>query len=56
MVEIEGFGESSIDLGVRLRGPTQKLFALRYEANAAIYAALAEAAISVPFPQRVVEC
>jgi small conductance mechanosensitive channel len=54
LVGIEAFGDSSIDLGVRFWGPTQKLFAMRYEANALIFAALKEAQIHVPFPQREV--
>jgi small conductance mechanosensitive channel len=54
VVGIDRFGDSSVDLGIRFWGPTQKLFQLRYRANSLIHAALAEAHITIPFPQREV--
>jgi small conductance mechanosensitive channel len=54
VVGIDRFGDNSIDLGIRFWGPTQKLFQLRYRANSLIHAALAEANITIPFPQREV--
>jgi len=54
VVGIDRFGDNSIDLGIRFWGPTQQLFQLRYRANSLIHAALAEADITIPFPQREV--
>ncbi len=50
-----GFGESSLDFDVRvfLPGPEQ-IMQVRHDLNVAINAALREAGIEIPFPQRVV--
>lgn len=50
-----GFGESSLDFEVRvfLAGPEQ-IMEVRHDLNVAINAALSEAGIDIPFPQRVV--
>jgi small-conductance mechanosensitive channel len=50
-----GFGESSLDFDLRvfLAGPEQ-VMQVRHDLNVAIDAALREAGIEIPFPQRVV--
>jgi len=52
LVGIEAFGESSIDLGLRYWVPTKKYFQTLYRTNLAVHKALAEAGITIPFPQR----
>lgn len=52
LVGIEAFGESSIDLGLRYWVPTKKYFQTMYQVNLAVHQALAEAGITIPFPQR----
>ncbi len=51
-VGIEGFGDSSIDIGYRYWVPTKQLHTTRYDANLAVWKALRRAGISIPFPQR----
>jgi small conductance mechanosensitive channel len=51
-VGIEAFGDSSIDLGMRYWVPTKKYFQTLYLGNMAVHKALAEANITIPFPQR----
>lgn len=53
-VGIHRFGDSSIDLGIRLWARTERLFEVRYQSNLAIYNALEAAGIPIPFPQREV--
>lgn len=53
-VGIEGFGDSSINIGIRIWLPTQHYFALQYEANRRIFAALQEDGVVIPFPQQEV--
>lgn len=52
LIGIHGFGESSIDIGIRLWGLTERLYECRYAANLAIHKSLADAGIDIPFPQR----
>jgi small conductance mechanosensitive channel len=54
LVGIEAFGDSSIDIGVRFFAPTEKHFETIYIANLAIYDALKQNGIEIPFPQREV--
>lgn len=54
LVGIEDFADSSINIGIRFWAPTRHYFETRYRANAAIFAALQEAGITIPFPQREV--
>lgn len=54
LVGIEDFADSSINIGIRFWAPTTDYFETRYRANAAIYAALQQAGITIPFPQREV--
>ena len=51
-VGIDGFGDSSIDIGMRYWAPTESLFETKYKANQAIFKALADHNIDIPFPQR----
>jgi small conductance mechanosensitive channel len=54
LIGIDNYGDSSINFGVRFWAPTQAHFQTRYAANLAIFEALAQAGISIPFPQREV--
>lgn len=54
VIGIEAFGDSSINIGVRFLAPTAKHFETLYAANLAIYDALKNAGIEIPFPQREV--
>lgn len=51
-IGIENFGDSSIDIGMRYWVPTQSLFATKYRVNKAVFKALEENNIEIPFPQR----
>lgn len=53
-VGIDNFGDSTVNLAVRLWAPTDQHFRIRYRANGAIYAALKQASIEIAFPQREV--
>jgi small conductance mechanosensitive channel len=53
-VGIDTFGDSNINIAVRLWAPTDKHFQIRFRANSAIYQALKEANIEIAFPQREV--
>ena len=49
-VGIEDFADSCITLGIRFWAPTSHYFETRYRANAAIFAVLRAADITIPFP------
>ena len=51
-VGIQEFADSSINIGYRYWVPTAKYFQVSYEVNSAVYKALQEAGINIPFPQR----
>ena len=53
-VGIEAFGDSSVNLGVRYWIPTTSYFQVLYWGNKEIYAALKQAGVTIPFPQREV--
>lgn len=53
-IGIANFGDSSINFGVRVWAPTTRHFETRYALNQAIFNALQEANIEIPFPQREV--
>lgn len=53
-VGIDNFGSSSIDLGVRYWAPHKGHYHLVHEVNLAIFKALQEAKITIPFPQQEV--
>ena len=51
-VGIEEFGDSSINIGMRYWVPTVSLFDTKYQANLAVFKALGDNHIEIPFPQR----
>lgn len=51
-IGIEAFGDSAIEIGLRYWVPTKKYFQTLYRVNLAVHLALAEAGITIPFPQR----
>jgi small conductance mechanosensitive channel len=51
-VGIEAFGDSSINIGMRFWVKTEALFDTQYRVNLAVFKALAENNIEIPFPQR----
>ena len=53
-IGIQEFAESAINIGYRFWVPTQKYFHVFYAVNGAVYNALKEAGITIPFPQREV--
>lgn len=53
-VGIQQFGESSINIGFRYWIPTIKYFETLYAVNLAVFQALKQAGITIPFPQREV--
>lgn len=52
IVGIEKFGDSAVEIGVRYWVPTRSYFKTQFEVNMAIYKALKEAKITIPYPQR----
>ena len=53
-IGIENFGDSSIDIGMRYWVSTEELFETQYKVNLAVFKALADNNIEIPFPQRYV--
>jgi small conductance mechanosensitive channel len=51
-VGIEEFADSSINIGMRYWVKTQSLFDTQYQVNMAVFKALADNGIDIPFPQR----
>ena len=51
-VGIERFGESAIIIGVRYWVPTKQYYRVMYRVNQAIYSALKEANIVIPYPRQ----
>lgn len=54
IVGIQGFGDNAIEIGMRYWVPTRNFFRIQYEVNMAVYKALNDAKITIPFPQREV--
>ena len=52
LVGIEKFGESAVEIGMRYWVPTRSFFKTQYEVNLAVYKALNEAQLTIPYPQR----
>lgn len=52
IIGIEKFGESAVEIGIRYWVPTRNFFKTQFEVNMAIYKALKEAGITIPYPQR----
>ncbi|MBY4676320.1 mechanosensitive ion channel family protein [Marinobacterium arenosum] len=53
-IGIEGFGDSSVNIGYRYWLPTQRYFELQYQVNGAVYQAFRGQGVEIPFPQREV--
>ena len=53
-VGVHGFGESSIDLGLRFWVPTARYHQTRYAANLAVFQALRDGGVTIPYPHREV--
>jgi len=53
-IGIAQFGDSSIDVDYRIWVPTDRYFEILHAANLAVWNALKEADIAIPFPQREV--
>ena len=51
-VGIEAFGDSSIDIAYRVWPPTESYHKTLYEVNLAVFNAVQEAGLTIPFPQR----
>jgi small conductance mechanosensitive channel len=51
-IGIQEFADSSVNIGMRYWVPTEQYFQTLYQANLAVYIALNEAGITIPFPQR----
>ena len=51
-IGIEEFSDSSVNIGMRYWVPTKQYFQILYQANLAVYNALEQAGITIPFPQR----
>jgi len=51
-IGIDEFADSSINIGIRVWVPTTQLYRAKYKANKAIYLALKDADIAIPYPQR----
>lgn len=54
-IGIDNFADSSIVLGVRLWTPTEQYYEQKYKSNRAIFNALNQAGIEIPFPQREIK-
>ncbi|WP_281560038.1 mechanosensitive ion channel family protein [Thalassomonas sp. RHCl1] len=52
LIGIDEFADSAITIAIRLWAPTVNLYATKYKANEMIYAALEQAQIKIPYPQR----
>ena len=51
-VGIDAFGDSAINIGYRVWVPTNRFHNKRFAINLAVYHALKQANINIPFPQR----
>ncbi len=55
IVGIEEFGDSSVNIGFRYWVPTHKYYNTAYAVNLAVFKALKETQIDIPFPQREIK-
>lgn len=53
IIGIEKFGENAVQIGMRYWVPTRRFFKMQYEVNLAVYKALGEAKLTIPYPQRI---
>ena len=51
-VGIDGFGDFSIDIGIRYWVPMDAYFESKYQVNLKIFRALKDAGVNIPFPRR----
>lgn len=51
-IGIQEFADSSVSIGMRYWVPTKQYFQILFKANLAVYEALNEKGITIPFPQR----
>lgn len=51
-VGIEAFADSSINIGLRYWVPTQKYYNVMYQVNLSIHRSLANAQVTIPYPQQ----
>lgn len=54
IIGIEKFGDSALEIGMRYWVPARNYFKIQYEINLAIYKALKNANITIPYPKREV--
>jgi len=54
IVGIDTFGDNAVEIGIRYWIPTRSFFKVQYEVNLAVYKALGEAKLTIPYPQREV--
>lgn len=54
-IGIDNFADSAIVIGVRFWTPTEQYYEQKYKTNLAIFKALNQAGIEIPFPQREVK-
>ncbi len=54
-VGIDSFGDSSINIGIRLWVPTEQFHEMRFKLNTEVFKALKEANVEIPFPQREIK-
>ena len=51
IVGIEKFGDNAVEIGIRYWVPTRSFFKVQYEVNLAIYKALGEGGLTIPYPK-----
>jgi small conductance mechanosensitive channel len=54
-IGVQGFGESSIDLGMRYWVPTCRYFQTQYAVNLKVFQALLDGGVTIPYPRREVQ-
>lgn len=52
IIGIQKFGDNAVEIGMRYWVPTQNYFRFQYQINMAVYRALNEAKMTIPYPQR----
>lgn len=52
IVGVEKFGDNAVEIGMRYWVPSRSFFKMQYEVNLAVYKALTEAQLTIPYPQR----
>jgi small conductance mechanosensitive channel len=52
IVGIQKFGDNAVEIGMRYWVPTRNFFKIQYEVNLAVYNALNDAKVTIPYPQR----